>query len=80
MHEPVDLLRTAEEDAAQHQTEHALRMGFSVGERQRGPPGAAENQPSLDAQMHAQRSRSATRCGVVLSASSPSGVDCPAPR
>ena len=45
-------------------------MVLCVGERERRAPRAAEHQPALDAEVFAQRSRSATRCGrrVVLEA------------
>ena len=52
--EPVDLGRAAEEDAAQHEGEAALRMVLGVGERERRSPRAAEDDPALDAQVLAQ--------------------------
>ena len=54
MQEPVHLGAPAEEHAAQHAAGHALRVRLRVGERQRGAPGAAEQQPAVDAQMRAQ--------------------------
>ena len=46
--DPVHLLARAEEDAAQHEREDAVRMRLGVGERQRRAPGAAREDPALD--------------------------------
>ena len=66
--EPVDLMRPTEEDAAQHQGEAPLGMGLGIGQRQGRAPGAAEDDPALDADQR----RAAPRCrrsgaAVVLS-------------
>ena len=53
--EPVDLPLADEEDPAQHQLGHALRVRLGVGERQRAAPRAAEDLPPLDAEVLAQR-------------------------
>ena len=47
---PVDLLRPSEKNAAQHQTETALRMRFGEGKRQSAAPGAAEEKEPFDAE------------------------------
>lgn len=52
--EPVDVLRTAEEDAAQDQRMDPLGMGLRVGQRQGRAPGTAEQHPLLDTQVLAQ--------------------------
>ena len=52
--EPVDLAGPAEEHAAQHAAGHPVRIGLGVGQRQRRAPGAAEQQPAVDAEMPAQ--------------------------
>src|SRR5215212_5747400 len=51
--EPAYLLRPAQEDAAQSERAHALRVRLGVGERERAPPGAAEDLPRVNAQAHA---------------------------
>ncbi len=81
VHEPVELRGSREEDAAQHESETALRMRLGVRERQRRAPRAAEQQPtarSRDARAGARDRRRGAR--VVLSASSATGVERPAPR
>jgi hypothetical protein len=50
----VDFDRPAKEDSAQHQREDAPRMRLRVRQRQRRPPGAAEDQPSVYPQVLAQ--------------------------
>jgi hypothetical protein len=52
--EPVDLGRRREEDAAQHEAQHALGVRLRVQQRERRPPRAAEQKPALDAKMLAQ--------------------------
>jgi hypothetical protein len=54
VHEPVDLRSRREEHAAQHETEHAIRMRLRVQEREGRPPRAAEQQPLVDSEMLAQ--------------------------
>ncbi|MNJ37153.1 hypothetical protein D3C77_319620 [compost metagenome] len=49
--EPLDLLRAAQEDAAQDQAMHALGVGLGVGQGQGRAPGAAEQHPFFDAQV-----------------------------
>lgn len=49
--EPAELVRAAQEDAAQDQCLDPLGMGLRVGQRQGRPPGAAEQHPALDAQV-----------------------------
>ena len=49
--EPVDIGLAAQEDAAQHQSEHPFGEGFGVQQGQGGAPGAAEQQPALHLQM-----------------------------
>ena len=68
--EPVDLLRAAQENAAQHAADDAVGMGLGIGERQRRAPGPAEQQKALDRQMAAQDLdiRDEVRRGVVLQA------------
>ena len=52
--EPADLLRPAEEDPAQDQTETALGVSLGVGQGQGAAPGAAEQEPAVDAERSAQ--------------------------
>ena len=78
--EPVHLARAAQKDAAQHAAGHALGMRLRVGQRERRAPGAAEQQPAVDAQMAAQPLDILDQIGVVLSSRPPSGRDRPAPR
>ena len=52
--EPVHLGAAAEEDAAQHQGGDVGGVGLGVGQRERGAPGAAEEQPAVDIQVGAQ--------------------------
>src|SRR5215207_5164625 len=51
--EPAYLLRPAQEDAAQGQRAHALRVRLGVRERERAPPRAAEDVPGVDAELPA---------------------------
>jgi hypothetical protein len=51
---PFHFARTAKKDAAQDETEAALRHGLAVGERQRAAPGASEQQPLADPEVLAQ--------------------------
>ena len=53
--EPVELPAAQQEDAAQHELGHALRVRLGVGERERRAPRAAEHLPALDAEVLAQR-------------------------
>ena len=79
--EPVDLRARAEEDAAQDEAGHALGMLQAVGQRQRAAPRAAEQQPLRGCRDGSRSfSMSATRWPVVLSCSSPSGIERPQPR
>ena len=48
---PLDLLRCAEEDRAQHEPQHAVGVCLRVGERERRAPRAADEEPTLDAEM-----------------------------
>ena len=73
-------LRAAQENAAQHQRRPPFGMRLRISQRQRRPPGAAEQQPPLDAQKLRSVSMSSTRCGVVFASRLPSGLDRPAPR
>ena len=50
----MNLLRPTEENAAQHEPQHAFGMRFGVSQRERRTPRAAEQQPALDAQVCAQ--------------------------
>ena len=52
--EPLHLRPAAEEHAAQHAAQHPLGVLLRIGKREGGPPGAAEQQPSLDAEETAQ--------------------------
>ena len=54
--EPVDLRPRAEEDAAQDEAAHALRVLDPVGQRQRAAPRAAEQQPLTDPEMEVSAS------------------------
>ena len=49
--EPFDLAFAHQENAAQHQPRHALRMHGGVGERQRRTPRAAKDEPLLNAEL-----------------------------
>lgn len=49
--EPLDFLRTAEEDPTQDQAMHPLWMGLGVGQGQGRAPGTAEQHPFFDAQV-----------------------------
>jgi hypothetical protein len=55
-------------DAEEDDLGHVSRMCLGVGERQRAAPGAAENEPAVDAEMGAVRSdsMSAMSFAVVL--------------
>ena len=53
--EPFHLLVAAEEDAAQHAARDACGMRLGIGQRQGGAPGAAEEQPFLNAEEAPQR-------------------------
>ena len=51
-HEPIDFGVRRKENAAQHQTRNAFRAGFRVSERERRSPRTAEQQPTIDAEVH----------------------------
>ena len=51
---PVELAFAQSEYSPQNEAEDALRMGLGVGQRQGGPPGAAEDEPALHTQVFAQ--------------------------
>src|ERR1044072_2898617 len=51
---PFNLFRPAKKDAAQYEFSRAIRMAFSISERQRASPGPSENLPLIDAEMFAQ--------------------------
>src|SRR5262249_17622553 len=78
--EPSDLVRPAEEDAAQHEAEDALGVGHRIGEPKGAAPAAAEDDPRTMPNASRRRSMSATRSQVVFSASSACGVERPEPR
>src|SRR5579871_238255 len=48
--EPIDLVRSAEEDAAQHEAEDALGVGHRIGEPKGAAPAAAVDDPPRDAE------------------------------
>ena len=48
--EPEQLLAAQEEDAAQHEAAHALRVLLRVGQGQGAAPAAAEDEPLVDAE------------------------------
>ena len=52
--EPVEFGLAQQEDAAEHQFPHAFGVLLSIGERQRRAPGAAEDLPTIDADLAAQ--------------------------
>ena len=54
VHEPVDLRRGGEKDAAQHEAQNAVRMCLRVRQRQRRAPRPAEDQPALEPELDAQ--------------------------
>jgi hypothetical protein len=53
-HEPLELGRAREKDAAQHEAETAPRVRLRIRECERRAPRAAEHEPALDAEHRAQ--------------------------
>ena len=54
VHEPVDLVFSAQEYAAQDKAEAAVRVRLSVGKSKARPPGAAEHKPTIDPKVPAE--------------------------
>ena len=54
VHEPVDLVFSAQEYAAQDKAEAAVRVRLSVGKSKARPPGAAEHKPTVDPEVLAE--------------------------
>src|SRR6266850_3926009 len=52
--EPFNFFWTAQENSAQDQFAHPIRMGFRISECERAAPGTAEDLPAIDAEMLAQ--------------------------
>ena len=52
---PLELPAPKQKDAAEHELGHAIGMLLGVGEPERAAPRAAEDEPALDAEVHAKR-------------------------
>ena len=56
----------AQEDAAQHQGQHPVRMGFGIHQSQRRSPGTTEHQPAIDAESFADDFHIGDQCLRVI--------------